>query len=153
MNSGRDRESERVVLPDWRAIAEASDRRNDRDHQRMVAATRRPQATTVRSPAIAQLGPGDPLRLIPPPVAFEILFGLEVPRSGFVRCPLPGHDDRTPSCKAFADPDRGFYCWGCNRGGTLVDLGAHLWGISPRGAGYFEIRSRLAAALLGREGA
>jgi len=28
MNSGRDRESERVVLPDWRAIAEASDRRN-----------------------------------------------------------------------------------------------------------------------------
>jgi hypothetical protein len=79
-------------------------------------------------------------------MVFEILLGQTVPRSsGMVRCPLPGHEDRTPSCRVTSDV---FYCFGCGRGGSVVDLAAELWGIEPRGAGYFEIRERLESELL-----
>jgi len=37
------------------------------------------------------------------------------------------------------------------RGGSAIDLAAHLYGLEPRGAGFFEIRRRLALDLLGRE--
>jgi hypothetical protein len=89
--------------------------------------------------------PTDPLRAIPIAVAFAVLTGEGVPHSGMAHCPLPGHDDRTPSCRVSADV---FYCHGCCRGGSLIDLGALLWEIEPRGAGYFEIRERLEAELL-----
>jgi DNA primase len=36
------------------------------------------------------------------------------------RCPLPDHEDRTPSFYIYP-PDR-FYCYGCDRGGDVVDL-------------------------------
>lgn len=41
------------------------------------------------------------------------------------RCPLPDHEDRTPSFCVYPD-ERGFcpswWCFGCNRGGDVVDL-------------------------------
>jgi hypothetical protein len=78
-------------------------------------------------------------------VAFEILLGETVPRSGMIRCPLPGHEDRVPSCRIGHEL---FHCFGCGRGGSIVDLAAELWGIEPRGAGYREICERLESELL-----
>lgn len=66
-------------------------------------------------------------------------------RFGFVRCPFHDGDD-TGSLKAY-DGDRGWHCFGCHRGGTIIDFGAELYGLTPRGSGYFEIRRMLGEAL------
>ena len=36
------------------------------------------------------------------------------------RCPLPGHEDRTPSFYVY--PDGGWHCFGCGRSGDLIEL-------------------------------
>lgn len=36
-----------------------------------------------------------------------------------IRCPLPGHDDATPSFRVY---DRGFVCFGCGAKGGLLAL-------------------------------
>lgn len=42
-------------------------------------------------------------------------------------CPLPGHDERTPSFHV--DTKRQvWHCFGCGRGGDLFELARHLWG-------------------------
>ena len=38
-------------------------------------------------------------------------------------CPLPDHEDKTPSFYIY--PPGRFYCYGCNRGGDVVDLEFH----------------------------
>lgn len=44
------------------------------------------------------------------------------------RCPLPGHDERTPSFTVFPEQNS-WYCFGaCQRGGDVVDLAAAAWG-------------------------
>ena len=84
---------------------------------------------------------------IDPPDYVQALTGVEVPHHGTINCPLPGHDDRTPSFHAYPDPGRGWYCFGCCRGGTIYDLGAELWGIGTRGSYFHELRRRLAREL------
>ena len=108
--------------------------------------------------------PRTPLRALPTPsdrdvllevepVAYvEALTGVEVPRSGVIRCPLPDHEDRTPSFHVYG-AERGFYCFGCHRGGTVYDFAAALWDLPTRGSGFVELRRRVAEALLGREAA
>ena len=92
----------------------------------------------------------DVLAAINPPTYFRLLTGADVPdRGATVRCPLPDHEDRTPSCHVYADAGAGWFCFGCGRGGSLIDLGAALWGIDPRGRGYHELRRRLAGELCG----
>jgi len=44
------------------------------------------------------------------------------------RCPLPDHDEKTPSFTVYPG-DRGWYCYGCLRGGDVVDLGRLAWGL------------------------
>ncbi len=44
------------------------------------------------------------------------------------RCPLPGHDERTASFTVYPG-DRGWWCYGCQRGGDVVDLAQAAWGI------------------------
>jgi hypothetical protein len=73
------------------------------------------------------------------------LTGDDSPAGRAVRCPLPDHDDADPSCYVYADTSRGWFCFGCQRGGSALDLGAILWQIEPRGAGFFEICRRLDA--------
>ena len=140
----------------WAELREQHDRRNEflaygddlrerpKRHLRAVAPCTRASSNA----GVARGRHDDPLRAVPLPVAFEILTGESVPRSGMVRCPLPDHEDRTPSCRVAEDV---FYCHGCLRGGSAIDLAAHLYGLEPRGAGFFEIRRRLALDLLGRE--
>ena len=45
------------------------------------------------------------------------------------KCPLPGHDDKTPSFTVFVATNS-WYCFGaCQHGGDVVDLAVAAWGI------------------------
>ena len=48
----------------------------------------------------------------------------------------------------YADPARGWYCYGCGRGGSVIDFAAALWNITPRGRAFVELHDRLSALLL-----
>ncbi len=79
----------------------------------------------------------------------EEMFGARLERRGdrhVCRCPLPGHDDQTPSFTIYPG-DRGWYCFGCGRGGSIFDLGAEVYGLSTRGRDFVELRRRLRDAL------
>jgi DNA primase len=43
-------------------------------------------------------------------------------------CMLPDHQERTPSFTVYADNDRGWWCFGCARGGDAVQLACYAWG-------------------------
>jgi RepB DNA-primase from phage plasmid len=69
----------------------------------------------------------DDARRVPPPLYFRLLAGVEVPdRGGDVRCPLPDHDEQHPSCRVYPTPERGWVCFGCQRGGSIYDLASLL---------------------------
>ena len=85
----------------------------------------------------------DALQSVPPPVYFERLTGIRVGRSGKVRCPF--HEDRTPSLHVYDDPGRGWYCFGCGRGGSIYDLASLLWQRPARGRDFIQLRRELEA--------
>lgn len=58
-------------------------------------------------------------------------YGLEVNRSGF--CPCPFHHERTASLKLYPAA-KGFYCFGCHTGGSVIDFVAQLYGLDALGA-------------------
>ena len=89
----------------------------------------------------------DPLEAIPPPVYVEQLTGQRVGRSGKVRCPF--HEDRTPSLHVYDDPGRGWFCFGCGRGGSIFDLAAALWERDTRGDAFLKLRRELEAIVGG----
>jgi RepB DNA-primase from phage plasmid len=69
----------------------------------------------------------DDARRVPPPVYFRLLAGVEVPdRGGDIRCPLPDHDEHNPSCRVYPNPEQGWVCFGCQRGGSIYDLASLL---------------------------
>jgi hypothetical protein len=92
----------------------------------------------------------DVLTTITPAVYVEALTGEAISDCGMVCCPLPDHEDRTPSFRAYEDAERGWFCFGCARGGTIYDFAAALWGMSTRGSSFRELRMRLADELLRR---
>jgi hypothetical protein len=96
-----------------------------------------------RSPRRQRQASDDPLLAIPPRVYVERLLGVDVPRSGFVSCPL--HVDRTPSLKVYETPERGWMCFSarCGRGGSIYDIAAALWGLGTRGPDFLKLRHRL----------
>jgi hypothetical protein len=49
--------------------------------------------------------------------------------------------------------DDSYYCFGCRRGGSVIDLQAALTGVEPRGDGYRALRRELIAVLLPGENA
>lgn len=97
----------------------------------------------------------DQLADIAPPAYFEALAGLVPDRGGKVECPLPGHDDATPSCHVFEDASRGWFCHGCSRGGTIYNLAAHLGGypLPLRGEDFLRVRSVLLGYFAGEAAA
>lgn len=70
----------------------------------------------------------------------ERLTGEEVPRSGKIHCPLPGHDERTPS---FHCRETRWRCFGCGQKGSIYDLAGELWGLKTYGREFVEIHRRL----------
>jgi hypothetical protein len=115
-----------------------------------------PRPTPAARSNANQGGPGDELLLIEPPVYFRALGGVEVPPAGaMVKCPLPDHDDAYASLQVFAAAERGWWCFGCARGGRIYDLASLLgggpWGGELRGQA-FVAAVELARATLGRNG-
>jgi hypothetical protein len=87
------------------------------------------------------------LDALPPELYVQRLTGRTVGRSRKVRCPL--HQDDTPSLHVYPDAQRGWFCFGCGRGGTVYDLAAGLWDRELRGPGFAALRADLQALLLG----
>ena len=56
-------------------------------------------------------------------------YGLKVDHSGMTHCPF--HADKTPSMKLNDDY---YYCFGCRESGDVIDLVAHLFGLSMEDA-------------------
>jgi hypothetical protein len=92
--------------------------------------------------------PVDRLLLVSPAVYVLRLTGQHVGRSRKVHCPF--HEDRTPSLHAYEDPDRGWYCFGCGRGGTIYDLAALVWQRDTRGSNFLALRRELEASMVTR---
>jgi hypothetical protein len=96
-----------------------------------------------KRPAVAS---DDELREISPAVYVQVLTGLTPGRDGKVSCPFHG-EDRTPSLHVYSDPADGWYCFGCQRGGSIYDLGAEVFGLSTRGRDFVMLSRRLHEAL------
>lgn len=59
-------------------------------------------------------------------------YGFEPNRAGFIRCPFhPG--DNTASLKIYPD-GRGWCCFGCHKGGTVIDFVKNLYDLDFRQA-------------------
>jgi hypothetical protein len=82
----------------------------------------------------------DWLRSMPPVVFVYELTGLQPNSDSKVSCPF--HDDEHPSLHLY---ESDWYCFGCRRGGSLVDFAGALWGLHSRGEQALEIRERLVA--------
>lgn len=54
--------------------------------------------------------------------------GLKLDRSGSALCPFHG-DQKTPSMKVYADPARGWHCFGCGQGGDVIKFAMMWYGI------------------------
>ncbi len=54
-------------------------------------------------------------------------YGFEPNRAGFICCPF--HREKTPSLKVYSEPGRGFYCYGCGAGGSVIDFAMLLFKI------------------------
>lgn len=106
---------------------------------------RRAGGDRASGPARPLCGVPDLLADIPPPVYVEALTGLVPDRDGKVSCPLPDHRDGTPSMHVYEDAERGWYCYGCGRGGRVYDLAALLGGyrLPLRGDDFIAVREVL----------
>ena len=126
----------------WAQLVDEIDReRHDELHDPILdyepPPARAPRSRAMRPPS-SFTGPRsdaeDPLLEIPPAEYVEHLADVEVPSSGVIRCPLPNHDDRTPSFKVYPDAERGVWGHGCQRGGSIYDFASALEG-GPIGSG------------------
>jgi hypothetical protein len=96
-----------------------------------------PRARALRSPR------SDPLLEIAPREYVERLSGRVVGRDRKMLCPF--HDDHAPSLHVFDEPARGWFCFGCGRGGSIYDFAGLLWGRGVRGAEFLRLRRDLQA--------
>lgn len=56
--------------------------------------------------------------------------GVHVDRCGKVKCPF--HGEKTASLKVYEDPKRGWHCFGCGTGGSVIDLAMMWYGMNYR---------------------
>lgn len=59
-------------------------------------------------------------------------YGFTPNRSGNIHCPF--HDDKNESLKVYEKPGRGFFCYACNAGGSVIDFAMKLFGLSYKDA-------------------
>lgn len=110
---------------------------------------RRP--TPAPRPARAGGAGPDPLADLPAALYVEALTGATVPHDGMIRCPLPGHHDRTPSFHAGGPDPTAWRCFGCEQAGGPYELAALLAGLPLplRGPDYITVRRELSLRLGG----
>ncbi|MHB1539278.1 MAG: CHC2 zinc finger domain-containing protein [Solirubrobacteraceae bacterium] len=90
----------------------------------------------------------DALLAFPASEYVPALTGRTVGCDGKARCPFHGEGhERTPSLHCYAQPDAGWFCFGCDRGGDIYTFAATLYGLDARGD-FPALRRRLAAELL-----
>lgn len=58
--------------------------------------------------------------------------GVPVDRHGNTLCPF--HHDTNKSLKVYKDPSRGWHCFGCHKGGSVIDMCMLWYGITFRQA-------------------
>lgn len=88
------------------------------------------------------------LHRVDPPEYVERLTG-EVPDRGRkIRCPLPTHDERTPSFYVNPTPERGWHCFGCGADGDIYTLAGLLWGHGDHGRDWWNTHQRLVRIFL-----
>jgi CHC2-type zinc finger protein len=75
-----------------------------------------------RPPARRRRSTGDRAALAPRDWFGALEPDRPITRYGYARCPL--HDEQIPSLKLYDTPAEGWYCWGCGRGGDLVEYAA-----------------------------
>jgi hypothetical protein len=56
-------------------------------------------------------------------------YGFRPNKTGFIRCPF--HPENTPSLKIYKEPGRGWYCFGCGQGGSVITFVTLLFKITP----------------------
>jgi hypothetical protein len=137
---------------DWRLLAvEARDRADaycvepEPPPKRRRPHHRTPTSTSTGTSRV-QFDDNDPLKRIPAAEYLPAIAGVDVSSSGRCRCPMPDHEDVHPSAKCYGTR---WHCFSCGAGGTIIDLGAAVYDLEPRGAGFIELRRRIASALLG----
>ncbi len=70
----------------------------------------------------------DALLALPAEHYARMLAGLEASRAGKITCSFH-RGDTTPSLQLYDDGS--WYCFGCQRGGTIYDFAAALWAPAP----------------------
>lgn len=53
-------------------------------------------------------------------------YGYQINRSGFIKCPF--HSEKTASLKIYSN-GKGWYCYGCHSGGSIIDFAMKLFGL------------------------
>jgi hypothetical protein len=92
------------------------------------------------------------LKAIPPTIYVPALTGREPNSADKIQCPF--HEDWNPSFHVYKTAERGWACFQCDNGngrvagGSIVDLGARLYGMDPRRE-YPALLRRLGHELLG----
>ena len=115
-----------------------------------------PTAHVARRPA-RSVDHDDHYKRIAPPVYFEALAGITVPRDGLVRCPATGHEDQHPSCSVGTDASTGWCCHSgtCGARGAIYDLASVVlggpWGLELRGEAFKRARAYV-VDVFGEEG-
>jgi hypothetical protein len=70
---------------------------------------------------------------------------------GISKCPRPREHRHYASCQVFAEAERGWWCYGCSRGGRIYDLASLLqggpWGRDLRGEVLSQVRRLVAGAV------
>lgn len=74
---------------------------------------------------VRDYGP-DPAKEVFPEDYVEIISDEICDENGYCACPLPGHDERTGSFKAYESVERGWWCYGCERGGDIYNFGRYM---------------------------
>lgn len=54
-------------------------------------------------------------------------YDLKVDKKGFMSCPF--HEDHTPSLKVYPEMGKGFYCFSCCRGGSVINFAMQYFGL------------------------
>jgi hypothetical protein len=146
---------ERAEAECWAALAAECRERNEFERRELYLEPpkkrhqprqRSTAATSTRPGTVALSSTDDPLKAVPPAVYFEAIAGIVVPPNGWVSCPMPLHEDLHPSCQV---TNTHWRCWSCGAGGSIIDLAAALYGLIPRGRGYWELRDLIVEALGG----
>lgn len=61
-----------------------------------------------------------------------VRYGFQPDRSSCIKCPF--HADTDPSLHIYTEPGRGFYCYSCNVGGSVIDFVMRLFNLGYRQA-------------------